>query len=67
MMYSISNKGEIKMMYENFVEERNESIFTWKQVRFILREHDADVQGFMEDNGEKETYTGEELYNWLGY
>ena len=53
------------MMTEN--DYREETI-THSQALYQLKQHGVlDIDEFHHDLGERETYTGEEILNWLGY
>jgi hypothetical protein len=45
-----------------------EAIITHSQALYQLEKHGViDLEEFHHDLGERETYTGEEILNWLGY
>lgn len=47
--------------------EAIETTFTRSEVAREVRDHGIDPEEFFSEVGNKETYIGEEVLNWLGY
>lgn len=48
-------------------EEACEAKVTRAQALREIRRHDCDWDEFVSEYGDKETYAGEDVLNWLGY
>lgn len=48
-------------------DEAYEETFTRAEVAAEMKRHSCEMSEFVEDCGDKEEYTGQELLDWLGY
>jgi len=48
-------------------EEYRELTLTPRQAAYQIREHGVDPEEFYQEIGTKETYSGDEVLDWLGY
>ena len=48
-------------------EDACEAIFSRREARFHILDHNCSWTEFIEECGKKDTYTGQEILDWLGY
>ena len=49
------------------IEEAYEAVITRKQVIETLKEHGYDPKDFFAECGDRDTYTGKVVLDWMGY
>lgn len=51
----------------NNEQELFSTTFTYQQAKNIVHKHGVLMCEFLSEVGDKDSYTGEEIYTWLGY